>query len=194
MALPVLFVVMTLLAILFLLISSILSSIAITQLQPPDSYRNAHTYLIVSTVMNWTAFALISVTLGLAMFAGGLTSPEISNDFLERETISDEEIEEICGAKEELKSNELVKKIVAYFIVGSILLVLLSFIFNMIALTNLAKTKRGSPAEKAYLKTILNLVSGLLQLTFLMIAIWGYSTILGFHRRQMRIASKHVPD
>lgn len=200
MASTVLFMVMYLLASLFLLISSILATIATVQAGSSLLYttnskiKSAQQWLLVSTIISWVALVLLAIILVITIFAGGLPTVEISEKFKSKSTLSKREANDISQAKNQLLSNSTTKKIVAIFIIVSILLILLSFIFNIIALANLSQPRKDANANKAYTKSIVNLVLGVLQLGFLMIAVFGYSSILASSRHQLKLASAKIPD
>lgn len=196
MAPTVLFMVMYLLGMLFLLVSSILSSISTVQahsslLYPTDpKVRSAYGYLLVSTILDWVALVLLGSTIAVAIFGGGLPSVEISEKLKTKRKLTLTESANVYGAEKQLLVDTKTKKVVSILIIVAILLVLLSVIFNLIALTKLAQiTRKDSNASRAYIKSYINLVLGIFQLVFLMISVLGYAGILSSHRHQVKLAS-----
>lgn len=175
------FVVMSIIAGLMLLITSITSSLAAGNIYNSVTYANsnnarvAYQYLLIAAVLSWCALLLIIVILIVAVVTGGFTTMELSSEFLANPEPNKLDLIKSYKVHRNLASVGSTEIVIICVYISLALITAIIGILSLLAMIQIGKiSNRDDKASSSYTNSIITIISSLATLILLIVAVISY--------------------
>lgn len=191
MASTILFVVMTVIAVILLLLVGIFATIGASrainsgQYNASDAVRSAHQYLTIAAVIGWAGFAVLIVILIVSAVAGGFSRAEVKDALLYKGRPTEADLLTAYSGQKNLESGQTVQTIVIIVLFLIVAATLGAGILSVIAAIQLAGATQDGDIQFAYVMAIAASVAGVGGTAILIIAILTYFGVKSARDKQV---------
>lgn len=178
----VLFVIMTVVAVILLLTASITATISASDIFSSAFYntdsqaRTGHQYLTVAAAIGWSALVILMIVLVVATLTGGFSSVTVSDAMLIKPSPTADEIVLVNQAYRILSTGRTTQLIVLIVLV---LVTLATFIMGVLAAVGAANlgemNQQDDSSRSAYIAAIIATITGLLGGGFMFVVSLSYA-------------------
>ena len=181
MASTVLFLIMTVLAVILLLVSSIASILGAINLFASSDYNNnsnirsAHQYLTISASLGISSVVTLILVLIIAALTGGFSYPEISEATLQKSSVSQKDLVAAYKGEKELSSGQTMQIIVLVILIIVAIIALITGILAAMAAVQISNSpNRDAKVSSAYTESIIAAVAGIGGIGVMIVAVISY--------------------